>query len=45
MSVYILVDLEITDPEKFKKYRELVSPLIPAYGGIRWTPLLRQHEG
>ena len=33
MSAYIVVDLEITDPEKFQKYRELVSPLIEAYGG------------
>ena len=33
MSAYIIVDLEITDPEKFQKYRELVSPLIQVYGG------------
>ena len=33
MSAYIIVDLEVTDPEKFQKYRELVPPLIQAYGG------------
>ncbi len=33
MSAYIIVDLEITDPEKFQKYRELVSPLVQVYGG------------
>ena len=33
MSVYIIVDLDVTDPEKFAKYREQVSPLIEAYGG------------
>ena len=33
MSAYIIVNLEITDPEKFQRYRELVSPLIQLYGG------------
>lgn len=33
MSVYIIVDLDVTDPEKFAKYREQVPPLIEAYGG------------
>ncbi len=33
MSAYIIVDLDVTDPEKFAKYREQVSPLIEAYGG------------
>jgi len=33
MSVYIIVDLDVTDPEKFAKYREQVSSLIEAYGG------------
>ena len=33
MSAYIFVDLEVTDPEKFAKYRELVEPLIEAHGG------------
>ena len=33
MSVYIIVDLDVTDPEKFAKYREQVAPLIEAYDG------------
>ena len=33
MSAYIIVDLEITNPKKFQKYRELVSPLVQVYGG------------
>ena len=33
MATYIIVDLNVTDPEKFAKYRDLVPPLIEAHGG------------
>ena len=33
MSGYVIVDLQVTDPDKFAKYRELVPPIIEAYGG------------
>ncbi len=33
MSAYLIVELEITDPAKFQRYRELVPPIIEKYGG------------
>lgn len=33
MTAYMIVQLEITDPEGFAEYREKVSPMIAAYGG------------
>lgn len=33
MAGYIIVELEVTDPEKFAKYRELVPAIIEQYGG------------
>jgi uncharacterized protein (DUF1330 family) len=33
MAGYIIVELEITDPELFAKYRDLVPPIIEQYGG------------
>ena len=33
MSVYLIVQLEITDPEGFAEYREQVSPQIAKHGG------------
>ena len=33
MAGYIIVELEVTDPEKFAKYRDLVPPIIEQYGG------------
>ncbi len=33
MAGYIIVDVEITHPEKFDEYRAVVSPSIEAYGG------------
>ncbi len=33
MSAYLIVELEVTDPAKFQRYRELVPPLIEKYGG------------
>ena len=33
MAGYLIVELEVTDPEVFAKYRELVPPIIEAFGG------------
>ena len=33
MSAYVIAELEITDPERFGEYRELVSATIEQYGG------------
>ena len=33
MSAYLIVELDITDPAKFQRYRELVPPIIEKYGG------------
>lgn len=30
---YVIVDLEVTDPEAFNEYRQQVAPTIEAYGG------------
>ena len=33
MSAYLIVEIDITDPAKFQRYRELVPPIIEKYGG------------
>jgi hypothetical protein len=33
MKGYILIDLEITDPEGFQEYLELAGPTVKQYGG------------
>ena len=33
MPAYLIVELDITDPVKFQRYRELVPSLIEKYGG------------
>ena len=33
MAAYLVVDLTITDPEGFARYRDMVPPTIAAYGG------------
>ncbi len=33
MTAYIIVRIEVTDPEQFGKYREAVGPNIKAFGG------------
>ncbi len=33
MSAYLIVELEVTDPAKFQRYRELVPPIIEKFGG------------
>jgi len=33
MAAYVVLDIEVADPEKFARYRELAPPAIAAYGG------------
>lgn len=33
MAAYLLVEIEITDPELFEEYKRLVAPTIAAFGG------------
>ena len=33
MTAYMIVDLDVHDPDGFQKYREGVSPLIAKHGG------------
>lgn len=33
MAGYVVLDINVTDPETFAKYRELAPPAIAAYGG------------
>ncbi len=41
MAGYIIVDLEVTDPQAFAEYRAMVPPTLVAYGG---TYLVRGGE-
>ena len=33
MSYYVLIEGEVTDLDKYKKYREAVTPLVERFGG------------
>jgi uncharacterized protein (DUF1330 family) len=33
MSAYVVVDIDIHDPEAYERYKALVPPTISAYGG------------
>ena len=33
MSAYVIVEVNVTDPEPFAEYRKLVPPTIEKYGG------------
>lgn len=33
MAGYVIADVDVTDPEKFAEYRELVSDTVEKYGG------------
>lgn len=33
MTAYVVLDIKVTDPDKFARYRELAPPAIAAYGG------------
>ena len=33
MSAYVIVDIEVTDPEAYEDYRRQVPPLVTKYGG------------
>ena len=33
MPAYLIVNVEITDPEKYEEYRKVASPTVDAFGG------------
>jgi len=33
MAAYVIVDIEITDPERYEEYRRLAAPTVAAHGG------------
>jgi len=33
MAAYVIVDIEVTDPEVYARYRELAPPIVAAFGG------------
>jgi len=33
MSAYVIVDIDVTDPEAYEEYKNLTPPTIAAYGG------------
>ena len=37
MSVYVVVDNEVHQPEEYAKYLELITPTVAEYGGIRYS--------
>ncbi len=33
MSVYIVVDIEVTDPVRYEAYKQMAAPTVALYGG------------
>ncbi|MEM7293091.1 MAG: DUF1330 domain-containing protein [Pseudomonadota bacterium] len=33
MAAYVIVDVEVTDPERYEEYKAMVPPTLAAYGG------------
>ncbi len=33
MSAYVIVDIEVTDPEGYEEYKRLAAPTVAQYGG------------
>jgi uncharacterized protein (DUF1330 family) len=33
MAAYVLVDVDVTDPERYDRYRHLAGPSVEQYGG------------
>ena len=33
MTAYVLVDVDVSDPERYAEYRELAAPAVERYGG------------
>ena len=33
MSAYVIVDIEVRDPQRYERYKQLAPPAIAAYGG------------
>jgi uncharacterized protein (DUF1330 family) len=33
MTAYVIVDVEVTDPERYKRYKDMAKPVVEAFGG------------
>lgn len=33
MAAYVIVDVDVTDPEKYEAYKKMAAPTVGAYGG------------
>jgi uncharacterized protein (DUF1330 family) len=33
MAAYVIVDIEVVDPEEYEEYKKLAAPSVSAYGG------------
>ena len=33
MAAYLIVDIEVTDPQDYEEYKRLAAPTVAAYGG------------
>ncbi len=33
MTAYVIVDVEVTDPERYGRYKALAKPVVEAFGG------------
>ena len=33
MAAYVIVDIEVTDPERYEDYKRLAAPTVAAHGG------------
>lgn len=33
MAAYVIVDIEVTDPQGYEEYKRLAAPTVAAYGG------------
>lgn len=34
MTAFVIVDIEVTDPEGYDEYKKLAAPTVAAYGGL-----------
>ena len=33
MAAYVIVDIQVTDPDSYEEYKKLAAPTVEAYGG------------
>ncbi len=33
MTAYVIVDVEVTDPERYARYKDMAKPVVEAFGG------------